>query len=180
MQKFKETDLLETRMTNVALPIFELLSLEKDAFYEDAFNAFPLGEVLFDTARAPLTNAISREIFRVTFQEIFESFIAGGTFETYLTVFRKIFGDDVEVEFTIPEPGKLIIDIEAQEVILSDFISRTIENNAFVYDEIVDEEDDNIAFQTIQGFESQYELEKMLFEMVAAGIYTEISLTIGT
>lgn len=179
MQKFKETDLLEDRMINVVRPLLELLSEQKDTFYNEAFLAAPLGEVIFDLEAAPLTNAIRREIFRDAFQEIFEAFIAGGTFETYITVFKKIFGTDVVIDFTVPAPGKLIIDIEAEGVVLSDFIARYIEDNAYIFDEVIDDEGDNIAFQTVKGFQSQYELELMLFEMVSGGIYTEISLTLG-
>lgn len=179
MQKFKESDLLEERMTNVAEPVLELLSSDKDDLYEGAFNAAPLGDALFETARAPLTNAIRQEIFRESFQEIFEAFISGGSFETYITVFQKIFGEDVEVEFTVPAPGKLLIDIEAQDIVLSDFVARTIVSNAYVFDEVVDYDLDNIVFQTVKGFQTQYELELMLFEMVSGGIYTEISLTLG-
>lgn len=179
MQKFKETDLTEQKIIDAVDPVLQLLSSEKDTLYEECFNAAPLGDAIFDTGRAPLTNAIEREIFRDSFQEIFDAFVSGGSLETYLTVFRKIFGPGVVVEFTVPAPGKLIIDIEAEGVVLSDFVARRIVSNAYVLDEVIDDEDDNIVFQTIKGFESQYELELMLFEMVAGGIYTEISLTIG-
>lgn len=179
MQKFKATDLTEDKFINVAGPILDVLSSEKDTFYEEAFLAAPLGDAIYDTKRSPLTKAIKREIYRDAFTEIFEAFIAGGSFETYLTVFRRIFGDNVVVEFTVPAPGKLNIDIEAEGVVLLDFVARRIVSNAYVFDEIIDDEGDNIVFQTIKGFESQYELELMLFEMVAGGIYTQISLTIG-
>lgn len=179
MQKFKETDLTEDKFINVLDPILGTLSSQKDLLYEGAFGAFPLGAAIYTTKRAPLTNAIKKEIFEEAFSEIFEAFIAGGSFETYLTVFRKIFGEGVEVEFTVPAPGKLIIDIEAEGVVLSDFAARRIVDNAYVNDEVIDDEGDNIALQTVKGFESQYELELMLFEMVAGGIFTQISLTIG-
>jgi hypothetical protein len=83
------------------------------------------------------------------------------------------------VDFTVPAPGKLNIDIEAAGVELADFISRYIEDNTYLFDEVIDDEGDNIVFQSVKGFQSQYELEQMLFEMVPAGIFTTISLTIG-
>lgn len=179
MQKFKLTDEVEDKFIGVAGPLLNVLSGEKDEFYTDAFNAYPLGDAIYESARSPLTNAIKQEIYREAFNEIFEAFISGGSFETYLTVFRRIFGDDVGVTFTVPDPGKLLIDIEAEGVILSDFVARKIVDNAYEFDEIIDDEGDNIVFQTIKGFESQYELELMLFQMVASGIFTEISLTLG-
>jgi hypothetical protein len=80
----------------------------------------------------------------------------------------------------VPAPGKLNIDIVAAGTALYDFIARIIVENEYQFDTIIDDEDDTIVFQAIKGFESQYELEQMLFEMVPAGIYTEITLTIGS
>lgn len=178
MQYFKG-DEIEVKVDEVFEPIMSELSLQKELFFNEAFLAAPLGDLIFDDVRSPLSNAISKEIFRIAFAEIFQAFVEVGTFEAYLTVFRKIFGDDVVVEFTVPGPGQLQIDIEAEGVELSDFIARYIENNQYLFDEIIDDEGDNIVFQSIKGFQSQYELEQMLFEMVPAGIYTEITLTLG-
>ena len=73
------------------------------------------------------------------------------------------------------------IAIEAEGIEESNFGLRRIVDNQYVVDELVDREvpGNNIVFQTIKGFTSQYELEQMLFEMVPAGIYTEITLSLG-
>lgn len=179
MPQFFKGDAEELKYYNSGLPIIDQIIGQKDLFFDDAYGCFVLGELLYDNDYAPLARAIPREIFRESFSTIFESFIVAGTFESYLTVFRNIFGDDVDVQFTVPGPGRLQIDIEAAGFQLSDFVARYIENNAYVFDEIIDDEGDNIVFQTVKGFESQYELEQMLFEMVPDGIYTEITLTVG-
>ena len=180
MQKFKNEDATEQKFYESGHVIMGQLSGQKDIFFDEAYSCFVLGEVLYDNEYAPLANAIPRAIYRESFSVIFDAFTVAGSFESYLTVFRNIFGDDVVVDFTVPAPGKLQIDIEAAGVVLSDFISRYIENNAYVFDEVIDYEDDNIVFQTVKGFETEYELEQMLFEMVPAGVYTEISLTVGS
>lgn len=177
MQYFKG-DALEQKFDNAGEPILSDLSMQKDLFFAGAYGAAPLGDVIFDDLRSPLSNAIPKEIFRIAFAEIFEAFIAVGTFEAYLTVFRKIFGDDVDVTFTVPAAGKLNIDILANEVELSLFIARYIEDNAYVRDQVIDDEGDSIVFQSIKGFTSEYELNQMLFEMVPAGIYTNITLAL--
>jgi hypothetical protein len=177
MQYFKG-DALEQKFDDAAYDILYLLSSQMDEFLEGAFETGPLGDVIFEDARSPLANAIPQEIFRTAFKEIFDAFVSVGTFEAYLTVFTKIFGEDVDVQFTSPDPGKLQIDIIASTVELSEFITRYIVDNEYIFDEIIDDEGDNIVFQSILGFQSQYELEQMLFEMVPAGIYTEISLTL--
>lgn len=180
MQRFKVEDADETKFIDAGTPTFETVGLQKDEFFDGAYECHKLGEIIFDNDLSPLSNAIPREIFREAFKEIFEAFIAGGTFEAYLTVFAKIFGEDADVTFTVPAPGKLEIDIAADGVELTNFIARYIENNAYVRDNVVTQADEQIIFQTIKGFQSQYELEQMLFEMVPSGIFTTITLTLGT
>lgn len=178
--QYYKGDATELKVDACVEPTFTSSELQIDEFLEGAYQAAPLGDVIFDTGRSPLSNAISRDIFRSAFKEIFDAFVAVGTFEAYITVFTKIFGDDVLIEFTVPAPGKLGIEITAAGVELSDFIARYIENNAYLFDEVVDYDGDNIAFQSFKGFTSQYELEQMLYEMVPAGIWTNISLTLGS
>jgi len=172
-------DEIELQMDACAAEPADSIEMQLDDFFEGAYTSFPLGDVIYDTGRSPLSNAINRDIFRSSFPEIFESFVMAGNFDSYLAVFNKIFGEEVEVDFTIPDPGKLNIDILADEVELSNFISRTIENNEYNYDEMVTQDDDQIVFQSIKGFKSQYELEQMLFEMVPAGIFTTITLDLA-
>lgn len=178
--QFYKGDADEIKFYESIKPILNQLSVEKDDFFDEAFECFVLGEVLWDSGAIPLKNAIKREIFREAFFAIFNAFVYVGTFESYLTVFRAIFGDDVDVTFTVPGPGKLNIDIVAAGIALSNFVARRIEDNAYILDNVVTQDGDQIVFQSIKGFESQYELEKMLFEMVPDGIYTEISLSIGS
>lgn len=177
MQYFKG-DALEQKFDNAGEPIMSNLSLQKDLFFAGAYSTGPLGDLIVADLRSPLANAIDPTIFRLAFAEIFEAFVNVGTFEAYLTVFRKIFGDDVVVEFTVPDPGKLMIDITATGLELSEFVARHIVDNAYLFDDVVDDGGDNILFRTVIGFISQYELEQMLFEMVPAGVYTEITLDI--
>lgn len=178
-QYFKGDD-LEKKIDAAFTPIGDQISTARSEFTAGAFTAFPLGELLYDNNLSPLARAIPRDIFREAFASIFESFLEAGTFESYLSVFRQIFGDDVEVTFTVPAPGKLEIDIVAAGVQLYDLLVKTIVGDSIVFDELIDDEGDNIAVQAVKGFESQYELEQMLFEMVPAGIYTQISLTVGS
>lgn len=178
MQFFKG-DATEQKFYNAGEPVLSALSLSKDEFFDEAYACFVLGELLYDTGRAPLARAIDRQIFRESFSALFDSFLVAGTFEAYLDVFRQIFGAEVDVQFTVPGPGKLQISITADDVEEFEFVARQVESNAYVFYEIIDDEDDNIVFQTVKGIESEYELEQMLFEMVPAGIYTEITLSFG-
>jgi hypothetical protein len=179
MTQFFKGDPIELKMAEVASGLLEAKSLALTEFFEGCYSTRPFGAMIYDEGRSPLSNAIVRQIFIETFSEIFEAFRFAGSFESYLLVFRKIFGEDVGVTFTVPAPGKLGIAIAAEGIEFSKFVARKIVNNAYVFEEIVDEEGDNIVFQNIKGFQSQYELEQMLFEMVPGGIYTEITLSLG-
>lgn len=181
--QFYKGDAVELQFFNSRNPITQQLETGKDELYAGAYSCFKLGEVLYDSGRSPLANAIPREIFREVFATLFDSFLLAGGLESYLTVFKTIFGEDVDVEFTIPAPGKLEIDIVASGQAFFNIIGREIQDDVYVRYNIIgrDELGDefNITGRGIKGFETQYELEQMLFEMVPGGIYTVISLTIG-
>lgn len=177
--QFYKGDEIERKFYEAIAPVIAQLETGKDEFYAGAYLSFKLGEVLYDSGRAPLANAIPREIFREAYAAIFDAFLVAGGLESYLLVFRSIFGDDVDVQFTIPGPGKLLIDINATGTQTFNIIGRTIVDDSYVLANIVSRDDFNIVGRGIKGFETQYELEQMLFEMVPGGIYTVISLTIG-
>jgi hypothetical protein len=178
MQFFKG-DSTELKYYESGRTILETLSGQKSEFFTECYGCFVLGELLYDNNYAPLANAIPRDIFRESFAILFESFLAAGSFESYITVFQNIFGADVEITFTVPAPGKLNIDIVASGLETYGMTIREIIDDAYEYFTLVDDEGDRIVLQAVKGFESQYELEQMLFEMVPAGIYTEITLTVG-
>lgn len=177
MQYFKG-DANELKMYGTISPMFEAQILALNEYWENVYSCQPLGEFLYDSNRVPLVNAIRREIFITSFKEIFESWEFTGTFESYILVFNKIFGVDVVVDFTVPGPGLLEIDITTSGFQLFEAIWREIVDNAYVTDHIVDENGDNILFSTVQGFETQQEAEVMLFTMVPNGIFTTVTLTI--
>lgn len=179
VQMFKKGDQEELKFFNSSSPVLSDLELSRDEFFNNCYTCFVLGEVIFDGNFSPLVNAVPRDIFRKTFADIFDSFVVAGSFESYLSVFRKVFGASVDVTFTVPAPGKLQIDIIADTLVLETFIARRIEGNQYIFDDIIDDQSETIVFQAVEGLESQYELEQMLFEMVPAGIFTDINLTIG-
>lgn len=179
MQFFKGDD-LEKKFYEAARPTFDLLSGHKTDFFNGAYETAPLGDLIYSSGRAPLSSAILQSIFRLSFKQIFDAFVTAGTFESYIVVFKKIFGDNVGITFTVPAPGKLNIAILASGLEFSNFVARRIEDEVYIFDEVIDDLGNNIVFQTVKGFQSQYELETMLFEMVPGGIFTTITLTIGS
>lgn len=178
MQYFKG-DATEKKFDGAGSAMMTSLSEQKDLFFDGAYSCFILGELLYDTSRAPLANAIERAIFRELFATIFEVFRVSGTFESYISVFKNIFGDDVVIEFTVPAAGKLEINIEATGVLSATRLSREILGGTYVYYDRVTTEGDTRVASVPKGFQTEYEAEQMLFELVPAGIWTTISLTIA-
>ena len=179
VQLFKASDETEQKFDDAFSPTLDMLEADKVDFYDGACTAGPLGDLLYDTNRAPLANVIDKNIFRVVFNYIFENFLVAGTFESYLTVFQQIFGSDVDVQFTVPAAGKLTIDITATNSDVYDLLARHITSGAYVYDNLITQDGvDNLAVQVLRGFQTQYEVEQMLFELVPGGIFTTINLSI--
>lgn len=176
MQKFSQNNAQEDKIIAAGIVAFENMGISLDEFYEDCFEANPLGEVIWNLKASPLANAIDLPIFRRSFNEIFQTFNFAGTFESYISIFKKIFGETTEVTFTVPGPGELDISIEAPGLELFDWASRIIEDDAYVNYTMVDEVGDIIGLQTILGFTTEAELQLMLRELVPAGLYVTITL----
>lgn len=179
MSQYFKGDDREKKFFESVKGTLETIDFQKDEFFDDCYESQPFGDLIFDLGISPLSNAIKKEIFRASFNEVFRNFVTAGSFESYIAVFKKIFGDGADISFTVPAPGKLEIDILADGIQLEDAIARVIFENQYVYEEILTQDDEELLFQTIKGFQSQYELEQMLFEMVPDGIYTTITLTLG-
>jgi hypothetical protein len=178
-QPFKENDELERRVALVFESLQTRLSQDRNLFYAQAYTAEPLGEVLQNLNADPLAQSLSEEVYRVSYPAIHELFTRPGTFEYYLSVFRRIFGNNVEVEFTIPSPGVLEIDVEAAELLLSNFMAREIISDEYVYHEVVDEEGDNIVFQGAFGAKTPSEMDLLTKELSPSIIFTTSTLTIA-
>ncbi len=177
MQLFKENDITEPLITGLAMPTLVELGLERDAFFLNAFTCYLLGEVLFDLERDPLASVITREVYRTSFPAIHELFTRPGTFEFYMDVFRKVFTEDVDVEFVIPGPGRLQINITALGFESFYILTRRIVDDAYVYERLVTSDaNDPIVGRGTRGIKTQEEIEGLMAEISAYGVFTEVTL----
>jgi len=177
-ERFKG-DEVEENFYQSARQIFQNRYFQTAQLFIGGYEAYPLGDLLYDNNLVPLSRAIKRDIFRESFSSLFDLFLEAGSFEGYFKIFTDIFGDGVDVQFTVPEPGRLQIDIVADSVVFNQFISREVDDNTFVESDMIAQNNDKLVFQNIKGFESEFEVEQMLFEMVPNGIFTEITLTLS-
>lgn len=178
IQYFKNNDDLEKKVADVFDPILTSLGLERTDFYDGAYAAQPLGEVLKNLKRDPMVGVISDDVYVQSFSAIHELFTRPGTFEFYLQLFRKIWGDAVVIEFTVPSPGILDINIEAVEAISYRFIARRIVDDAYIYEPVIDDVGDNIVFQGTIGLKTQSEVDLLMKEISPANIYTTATLVV--
>jgi len=178
-QAFKENDAIEARFADTFFPIQNQLSLDRDAFYAGAYTAEPLGDVFRNLNADPLARVLAPDVYRNSFPAIHDLFTRPGTFEYYLAVFRKVFGTNVIVEFTIPSPGVLNINVEAVELQLTNFLAREIVEDVYVTHEVLDEEGDNIVFQALFGIKTQVEMDLLINELAPSIIFTTATLVVS-
>lgn len=179
LQRFKETDEKETKIIDAVMPTLEPLGLDRDAFFDQAFLCFLLGDVLYDLERDPMSGVITRDVFRTSFFAIHELFTRPGTFDFYLQVFRAIWGDNVDVEFVVPDPGHLQINVEALDLVSFVIQGRIIEDGVYVYYDIIDHDGDVILGLSTQGIKTQNEVDALIHELAPNGIFVEAILTIA-
>lgn len=177
IQKFSVNDVTEDQITGLIKPSLDEMGDDLDDFFEGADTCFLLGDVIYDSGRTPLQGVITRSIFRSSFFAIHELFTRPGTFEFYLEVFRAVFGEDVQVEFVIPNPGHLQINIAVLNNTTFRILARRIVDNQYEYYPLVTQDDDYIIGEGTQGIKSQSEIDSLISEISMAGIYTECNLT---
>ena len=78
MSQYFKGDVQELKFYNSGDPVLSGFTMQKNDFWADAYNCYILGEMIWDSARSPLANAIPRAIFRKSFSTIFDSFLLAG------------------------------------------------------------------------------------------------------
>jgi len=175
---FKESDETEKKFFRVMQNQLALLNAQRGLTFGLAYDCFLLGDVLHNLKNAPLTKSVKKEVFREVFNIIFNNLLSAGNPEAYLSTFRQIFGASVVVEFTIVDPGHIEILIETDSLDISDWEADELTGQTYAFFDIVDNDDDEIVFIGIEGFETPREVEIFLFEVTPYGIFTEVTLTI--
>lgn|SRR5678815_3823223 len=176
VQNFKG-DSLELKFQAVGNPVFDLANTALDDFYANGFDASPFILMLFDEGRMPFSERIPRDAFVPFVRQALKNFPITGIFENYLFVLRSIFGDLSEINFLVPAPGKLEIDIAAISNTTFDFIGREFSGGMYTFFDMIDSDGDTLEFRGIPGISTEYELNLLFSEMMPAGIVPIIALT---
>lgn len=177
MQKFSANDVTEDKVIAVFAAALLTSQNDRDTFYSEAFESYGLGEVIYDLGRDPLCEVINRDVYRYSYPAIHELFTRPGTFEFYLSVFRKIFAADTDIQFKIPGPGQLHIVINALTLEEFPILTREVVAGSYVYSNLVTSSlNEKIVAVNQTGIKTQSEMEGLINEISAHGIYTIVEL----
>ncbi len=179
LKPFRANDEKEPKFVAAALPTLAVQGDWRDTFFSEAYDAAPLGDVLYTLDRHPMAHGVlTPEIFRTCFWAINQIFTRPGTFEFYLTVFRAIWGDAVAIEFTNSTPGILGINISGIEGATSNLIFREIVSDVYVHSNWVDEDGDQLLAQVTTGTKNQSEVDALINEISPVGVLVTATLII--
>ena len=177
-EKFHANDTVEPKFIAVSAGLLATTDADRDDFYDGAYEAAPLGDVLFALQRDPIASVLSNGVYRTSFPAIHDLFTQPGTFEFYLSVFRAIYGEDADVTFTVPGPGRLTINANSVDVINFDLLARRVVDDDYVYEQILTlPEMDNLAVRDTQGLKTEDEIRALIYELAPTGIFTTVNLT---
>jgi hypothetical protein len=176
-QKFSENDTNEEKVKNVIAAFMDAVDEDLDSFWEFAFTTYGLGQVLRDTSADPVSKMLILSAFLRSFKTIHESYQKPGTYNFYLDIFRKIWGETVAVEFTNPAPGVLLINLDATDFQQEILLARDIVDGQYVFPELVttDTGENIIVRVTITPW-TEIEVLKLMRALAPAWLYYEVSL----
>lgn len=93
----------------------QTVSIDIVKMYGEIIGSKKLGELLFDNGLIDFGFEIDRQFFVDNYLAILEAMTKSITLDTHRTLIKSLLGEDVEVTFTIPNPGHLIVNINEQK-----------------------------------------------------------------
>lgn len=167
MEYFKG-DETEKKIAACGNSLFQVLEGELRLFLQNAYKGEGMGRVLYDTGLAPLVNVLPRDTFAAAMNALVANFRAAGTFESYISVFKTIFGADTDVAFEILGKARLRINIAAKR--MGARLWRTTSGA------LVQSKDGKVfAFQRTVQSGDYYEARQVLTILTPGGVYLEIT-----
>lgn len=171
VELFSPNNLRDQKFNQVFDDLEVSINADLNTFFDQCYANYVLGDILWANELDPIAKVLKQEYYRVAFNAIHELFTRPGTFEFFLDVFRAMWGEDVQVLFTIVQPGQLKIEIFGSTPALNDILYREIVGNFYVYGQIVTEDDDILTAQESTGPQTLDELLMIMSELGVNGIY---------
>jgi hypothetical protein len=179
MVQFFSSDKKEIKLYGAAREVFEFIFKDLQTWYNNAYESKKLGEVIYDNKLTPIASAMTRDAFIHSFNEIFEQWQYLGVAESYILVFKKIFGAGTQVELqqtTQDTKGQVIINIALKELQTYNWLISAL-GRGYV-DRLVDAEGQNniVLQEAMTGYWE--DIKKILHMLVPAGIYLKVNFSI--
>ncbi len=168
---FSPNNLRDQKFNRVFDDLETSINADLNTFFDQCYANYVLGDVLWVNDLDPIAKVLKQEYYRISFNAIHELFTRPGTFEFFLDVFRAMWGADVQVIFTIIQPGQLKIEIFGSTPALNEILYREIVGNSYVYGDLVTEDDDFLVAQESTGPQTLEELLMIMSELGVSGIY---------
>lgn len=178
-QKFKG-DTTELLIEAAGSRAFDLTDSALDDFYDSAYVTNDFLLMLYDAGRMPFSDRVPRESFVAFITQALPMAQVTGTFESYIFTIKSIFGQESEILFNVPAPGKLDLIVNAQASLVFDFTGREFVDGQFAFFQIETKDGFTLQFQGIAGVDSAPELKQLLSELIPAGLYVTVTLEVFT
>lgn len=176
MIPFKKNDAVEAKVSAVPEAALSVIDTAQDEFFEGAPTCAAFLLSLYDAGRLSFSDRIGREYFLSFFRELVANAEELGSFEVILFVLRAVFGEDTEIFFEVPAPGKLEIDIASYDDMLFSVVGVDEDGETA----LISEEGDEIIGSQVLGIETEAELRNLLAEIVIGGVYFTPSINFFT
>lgn len=174
MQNFKG-DSDELKMQSVVTPLLSVTDLGLDDFYERGFDANPFILMLRDEGRIPFSIKLKEEFFPAFFSEALKNFPFVGNFESYLLILKAVFGEQTEIIFEVPAPGKLTILVNFSQSEF-DLIGRIFNGVSYDLYQVISDQDEIVICNGLTGIETVEELYLLFSEITPEGIFLTLAL----
>lgn len=172
MEFFKGDD-IELKFYGSCEDVFKRMGESLQNLYEQAYNTYKLGEIIYDNKLAYIVEVIPRDIFIRNFNQIFDMWSLGGNYESYIYIFKQIFGPDTDISFERLRPGALKINIETDRNSVFAWIDNFAKRRR-----IKTREGKQILLRQGLGINDFYQVEGVLNSLKPAGIFLQVNLII--
>lgn len=178
-QKFKG-DLTELMFEAAGAKAFDLTSTSLDQFFDSAYVTSDFLLMLYDAGRMPFSDRVPRESFVAFITQALPMAQVTGTFEAYIFTIKSIFGQESEILFDVPAPGKIDITVNSAASLTFEAQGREFGDGVFTFFGMQTSDGYLIEFRGIAGIDSEAELLQLLSELIPAGIYPTVTLEVFT
>lgn len=179
MTQYFKGDTTEKKMAAVFDGIDSVISESKDDFFENFQTSKPFILSLYDINAVPFTSLVPRDIYYDFIYELLERYPVTGTFDFYLAILLRIFGDRASIFFTVSSPGKLDIEVVGSSDIESELLFSEFNFDTFSSEtgELITHAGDVMTAVGFPGISTQYQLNQIISQIIPAGISPTITLT---